>query len=331
MSQITHELLFTDKDGEKRVDITPAVGEISWRSHIDELGVELNFNMAVNDIRPFPRNPVDIGGLVQLINYKTEQEVFQGIVFTEERNDTSPINYKVFDIMFYLNKSEEIIQFNDIPVNQAIEKLLDRFDIPYAPIPSMPVRVDKIYNEVVSDILRDLIYLHERDSGQKMTIEAREGRVVIEKEDENKKIRPKYQVAGNLNEVYLNDVLMNPSRSRSIEEMKNVVIITHDEERLHEERNESLINQYGMLQYVENIDEEDKARARNAARNRLRDMSKIIEDVNVTLMGNDDVRAGRIIEIEEPFTGISGDYRILSANHKLENGFHTVDVTLEAV
>lgn len=68
-----HEL-WTVKDN-KMYNVTPLVGSLLWQSNIDQLGEKLNFDIAFNDDRYFPLNPVDIGNLIILRNTDTKQNV----------------------------------------------------------------------------------------------------------------------------------------------------------------------------------------------------------------------------------------------------------------
>ena len=63
----------------------------------------------------------------------------------------------------------------------------------------------------------------------------------------------------------------------------------------------------------------------------LKDLNKIVETGEIELIGNDEARAGRILEINEPVTGLVGRYFIKTVNHTSNNGIHIMKLSLEVV
>lgn len=324
-----HELFITS--GSVETNITPLVGEISWRSSIEELGEQLNFNIIFNDDRYFPDNPVDLGSIVRLIN--NGEEIFRGIVIDEQRNGRGIISYTCFDYAFYLNKSKEIYQFNGVSAKKAIETILGNFPVPIdiGKIAPMPTIIFKIYNDmIISDIIKDIIDIVEKERGNKYRLEMKQGRLYIE-EQNNLVIEPTFKFADNIQPYEIARSISNPSRKRTIENMKNSVKIISDGRVLYEARDNSLVNKYGLLQEVKSADGKNSAEARNMANNMLEELGKIFEENSVEMIGSDEVRAGRLIQIEEPLTGMSGKYLIKDVNHTLKNGIHRMQVGLGVI
>lgn len=55
----------------------------------------------------------------------------------------------------------------------------------------------------------------------------------------------------------------------------------------------------------------------------------VIETASVTMLGDITVRAGRILELNEPVTGLIGKYLILDVTHTVQGGVHTMTLGLE--
>jgi hypothetical protein len=321
-----HEL-WVLKDN-KLYNISPLVGSISWNSNIDQLGEKLDFNIVFNDDRFFPINPCDIGNLVILNN---TEEIFRGIIFTEQKQGRDAIQYTSFDYAIYLNKSKSVYQFNKIQADKAIAKILNHFNVPIGNIISIPFIVNKIYfNEILSDIIKDILKQTTEAIGQKYRMEMRQGKLYIEKQ-EDLIIKPKFKLASNLNYNNVTDVIGNPSRKRSIEEMRNSIKIITNDKIVAELKDFNLINKYGILQELYSIDDKDIAQAKNIAKNLLKELGRIFEDISIELPGDDSVRAGRLIEIEESVTGLKGKYLIKNVDHKVENGIHIMSLNLGVV
>lgn len=327
---MSHELWYIT--GNMMTNITPIVGTTTRRSNINELGEQLDFDIAFNDARFFPKNPVDIGSLVLLKN--GEKEVVRAIAIKEQKTALN-VQYNCFDYAFYLNKSKAVYQFTKMKADQAIKKILGDFSISIGKICSIPYPVTKIYSgDVVSEIIKDILDMAEKAIGTKYRMEMRLGKLYIEPQ-KDLVISPTFRIASNIAPAPIANTISNPQRTRSIEEMRNSIkLITGNEEKMRvvaNVKNDTLIKQYGLLQEVISIEDKDIAQANRIAQNMLKELGKVFEENGLEMIGHDDVRAGRIIPIEEPLTGMTGKYLITDANHTIKNGIHTVKVGLEAV
>src|SRR5690625_3906927 len=120
-------------------DITPIVGNLMWRSNIDELGTELSFDLASNDALYIPKNPCSLGDMVILKN--GDLEITRCILTSEDRRGRRPIGYKGFDFAFYLNKRKRIYQFNKVTAMQAITRICSENNIPVHQIANMTTKI----------------------------------------------------------------------------------------------------------------------------------------------------------------------------------------------
>ncbi|NLW92366.1 MAG: hypothetical protein GXY34_12305 [Syntrophomonadaceae bacterium] len=321
-----HQLYCVTKN--KQYNITPIVGSLAWKSSIDTLGVQLDFEVAFNDDRYFPVSPVDIGSMVILRN---QYEIFRGIVVTEDRNGRQPRTYTAFDPAFYLNKSKAIYQFRQMPADQAINKILADFSVPVGNIAAMTVPITKIYSgDTVSDIIKDIISQVTTKTGVKYRMEMQVNKLYIELQ-QNMVITPTFRLASNLASAPVTAAISNPTRKRSIEEMKNSIKITSDDKVIAEVKDDSLISKYGLLQEVQTADENEKSQARNTAANLLKDLGRIFEENSIEVPGSDDARAGRLISVEEHITGMTGNYLIKDVTHTLKGGIHSMQLSLGVV
>lgn len=314
----------------EKVEITPIVKEIMWRSNVDELGQQLNFSILNNDTKYFPKNPVDIGNLIILDNNK---EILRTIVVSENKIGIDNVEYISFDYAFYLNKSSETYQFNNINCSKAIEKILNDFNIPIGYIDNIPINISKIYNgEIISNILKDILQKVKKETGIKYLIEMRKGKFYLEKETE-KIIKASFKLADNIREDNIFSVISNQTIKRSIENMKNSIkVVSSTENKVHcIAKDQKHINDYGLLQKVHIIDNFDKSKAINIANNMLKDLNKILNCYSIEVPGNDEVRAGRIVEMKEELTGINKKYKIKSCIHNLKEGIHSMKIDMEMI
>lgn len=324
---MSHQLILAKNN--TLTDITPIVGKLSWRSNFDELGTEVNFEVAHSDTNYFPKNPIDIGDMVILKNGNFE--ITRCIVIKVDVNGRNPIAYKCFDLSYYLNKSKRIYQFNNISATQAITQIAKDAQIPINQIANMPKKVNKIYmNDTLSDIIKDILDQVEKETGHKFFFEMKFGKFNVYR-SVDMVINPKFQLATNLTQHDITEAISNPSRKRSIEEMKNKIQLVSDGDLITELSDQSLINQYGLLSEIIELQQEDIAKARNIAKNMLNELGRVFEENSFDTLGNDTVLAGRILEVEEPVTKMSGRYFIQSVQHNVNNGIHTMSLNLKGV
>lgn len=313
-----------------QTNITPLFGSLSWRSNTNELGDQLDFDMAFNDAPYFPKNPVDLGSLIVL---KNTDEILRGFIITEQKNGRNPVQYTVFDHAFYLNKSKAVYQFNKVAADQAITKILTDFKVPIGKIAGMKTLIKKIYpgDQTVSDIIKDIMDIVKKATGVKYVMEMRQGKLYIEKQTDML-IKATFSLATNFGSSDVMAAISNPSRKRSIDEMRNSIKITSGDDSsvkvVATAKNDNLIKQYGLLQEVQSIDKKDIAQAKNIAANMLKDLGKIFEDNSIEVPGDDRVRSGRILEVTETITGMSGNYVINDVTHTVKNGFHSMQLGL---
>ena len=310
----------------KLVNITPITGDITWRSSTEELGQQLDFSLANNDTKLFPKNTVDVGNLIVL---KREEELFRGIVVTENKRGREPIVYSGLDVAFYLNKSKSFYQFNKVPADKAIRKILTDFRVPIGNIAKMPTIIKEIFpNESPAEIIKKIIDQTQKDQGRKYRMEMRLGKFYIDRQTDLL-VKGQFKLASNLKPWDVKHSISGPSRTRSIEEMKNSIQIVNENKVVATLEDNQLIRQYGLLQEVVEVQDKNISQARNIAKNMLKDLGKVLEEVSLEMLGDDRVRAGRLIEIEEPVTGLKGRYLIQSVTHSLKNGIHRMALDLE--
>lgn len=321
---MAHQLLIVTS--KKTIDITPIVNQISWRSSKEELTQQLDFTVYFNDAKYSPIIEFAEGDMVVL---KNTFEIFRGIIISHKKSGRGGISFTAFDYSFYLGKTKKFYQFTKMKSDLAIKKIVTEFGIKVGFIVSMPTLISKVYvSDTGVDMLKEIIELVEKDQGVKYCMEMREGKFYIN----NKKdlvIDATFKLADNIEAYPVWKAISNPTHSYSIENMKNSVQIVNENKVIHTLKKDTLIHKYGLLQDVVEVSDNDISTARTTAKNTLADYGKVQEEASQTLMGDDRVRAGRILYLEEPLTDMDGNYVVSSVTHNVANGIHTMDIDLE--
>ena len=117
--------------------------------------------------------------------------------------------------------------------------------------------------------------------------------------------------------------------------MRNSILITSDDEKSSKinatAKDTQNISKYGLLQEVMNVDKKNNSQAKQIANNKLKELNRVQQDISFNLLGNDELRSGRILTIENALFNLSGKYLIKSSNHTYVNYIHKCSVTLEEV
>lgn len=325
------KLLLVKNDGSKTYDITAIVGKVSWDSNLSLMAV-MDFDIIwTNMAQYFPKNPCDVGDVVLLM--KDDTEVYRGVIVTEGRSGRASIPYKVFDYAWYLGKSKSVYQFNKVNATHAITRILNDFGMLIGSVPTMNTPINQIYMEKSpAEIIEDIYKQHERRTGKRFNVEMRKGKIYFE-EMKDMVIKGTFKLADNL---ATHDVMISPlgsDRTRSIESLRNRVkiLIERDDSKYEVAatvQDDSLIKKYGLLEDTYKIDAEDVAKAREVARILLQRLARIQETNTIKLIGDVAVKAGRLLDVKEPITGMSGRYMILTAKHSISKQVHTMDLEL---
>lgn len=323
---MAHELWLIK--GGTKTNITPMLGTLTWRSNMAELGDELNFSIAFNDTNYFPVNPCDIGDMVVLLN--NGKEITRAIIVDEVKSGTSPIAYIGFDYAFYLNKSTAVYQFKKLSADACIKKILKDFNVPIGKITSIPKPISQIYNDKkVSEIIKDILETAEKSLGVKYLMEMRQGKLYIEKRSDAV-VTGTFQLYESGTKYDIHSAIMNPSKKRSIVDMANTIqVVGNNDKVVLTKSDNKMIEKYGRITKVVKLDQNEKKSAKQIAENELKQFSKIIEENDVELMGDDNFRAGRLFKLEEPKTGIKGTFLIKDVLHTISKGIHTMKPSLE--
>lgn len=309
--------------------------KLNWKDNIDTLGMQLNFNTPRNLKDRYLKNYdiAEIGDKI-LVTREDDLEIFRGIIADLGTNRFSK-SITAFDYAFYLNKSKIIKQFNKIKADEAIKNLVSSFNIPIGNISSMTTLITKIYNnKTVSDIIKDIIKQVEDTSGQKFRMEMREGKLFIENYKDLiivPSFKPAINVAGFNPLLAIGDI----NKKENIIEMKNKIVIYSGNEKKVKvvaiAKDDKSISKYGLLADTESVDQKELSQAKNIAKNKLNKLNKVGQNITLELLGDDNVRAGRIIEIDEKDYNLQGYYLVKNSDHVYENNNRKMKLTIEEV
>lgn len=330
------------KDGKEITEtreITAYTNNYQRSDGIDTLGQEFTFDLADN---PFDFNMMNqrlaIGGKIEFSNQVSnnnksatmalneepkEEIVFRGIIVAEKQSGTNKYTYTCFDYCFYLNKSEIEIQFNGVSGLDAIKAVCNENNVPLGNVADIKTKIKKIYQgQPVSDVIKDIIKQATEETGYKYRLEYREGKVQVE----------------DYKELVLDKVITQPinnySRDLSMEDMRNSVLVISSKEKSKSVKStiqdDESIKKYGLIKKIVKVDDKKSAQTAQIAKKTIQESNKIKENLNLTLLGDDAVRSGRIIIIDDYTVDIHDKFLVTNCKHNYGVN-HTMTLDLKRV
>lgn len=298
-------------------DISAFCGNITRRDNVDSLGVELGFEYLNNRIYDDYTAFTDIQLGQTICFYDNNELIFQGQIIKLTRSNPSHYSVTCFDNAFYLNKTNVKIQFSNMDVKSAIEKLCSQNYIPCKVDCDIATKVTKIYNyESISSIIDDLLKQATNDTGLKYRREYNYGSLYV-------------NAMNNLKMIWQSKPLVSEfSYDSDLTNFANRVVVVSSSEKnttvFAEAKNGDSIKLYGQYTHYEKVDDKNKATAQTIANQKLKELSRMVDSVSVTLLGDNYVRAGRILQFAQPAIGLEGNYLVHECEHSYTGVLHTM-------
>lgn len=315
----------------KDKDVSDIIGNLTWRDTVDTLGVEVDFELPINryDEKFEFLYDITLGDPIQILNAKGEVLV-QAIIVTETPNGKIT-SFTAYDMAWYLNKSTVIKQFKKMIGNDCVKSLCKEIGIDVE-VSGLDTKIDKIYKDkAVSEVIKDIIEQCSQFNSKKFFIEFDKNKLIV---SPYKKIK----VFGTFEIqkdkfININENIGGVSLSKSIVDMKNsVLVITENKGAIRtigEEQDSKSIEKYGKLQEVVTLNEKEFSKANLVAKNELKKLNRITEDFSIDVLGDDNVKSGRVIDIDLPLFNLKGEYLIKESNHTISNHIHKISLKLE--
>lgn len=307
--------------GEKITDISKMAGSINLTTSIDTLGASFEFSMPRNfkDSNYALTETIKTGNIIK---FENEKNIFTGVIVDIDTLKFSK-EIKCFDFYFYLNKNKVIKQFNNLNASSCIENLLKSIGAKIGKIERIATSIDKIYkNRTVAEIIDDILKIVNDETGKKYLLE-------IEGTTFNLVAHRKIKVQ------VTNNIFGMPTLTESIADMKNVVLVvsndSEDESIYAKAEDKESIKKYGMLQEIVEVDpdKDDISKVRNIAAQKLKELNKVLTTSSLDVLGNDELRAGRLLDVEIKEFGIKEEFLIKSCTHIFPKGNHICNLELE--
>ena len=315
------------------VDITLDILNFSYSESLDDVASSFYFESLRNfNITSTNNAGNQVVNILRVFDITTNVLVYLGVITDcEHTTDVNKYSYSGFDVGFYLNKNEVLIQFKNANITDAITLLSRENQINLGNVPRFKTTISKIYKDIVfADILKELLELEKTKGGlRNLYIDCKMGNLRINR----------YQIEQNLTALIGNGFLINSNNTysaisvkHSIQELKNRVIYSDNNEKSIKKvlkDSPQSIYTYGLLTAIETVDTNKQNNLTKLANDKLKELNKIKEEINLSLISDYRVSKGKLIDFTINEYGLNGVYLITSAEHIIDSKKETVNVSIE--
>lgn len=301
-------------------DITQLISSLSWGGDVREAARRLELSFVYGGDYYAPKYKPPAGSAMVLVNDQGT-ELFRGVVWEPEIT-VSEGSVTCFDHAIYLTHNTATYKFVGMTPEAMIRKICGDFGIPTGNIAATGITLPKLIlrEQLLWDMIVIILTETGKRTGKKYRALMRQGKLNVE--EVGKQTR-RWVIAEGQN-------LISASYRESLENMRNRVVIVGDQDQvLADLKNDTLIQQYGMLQEYRRESNIKTAEAQVIATNLLAELGRLSQEWEIEALGIDDVEAGQMIEVLEPTTGIVGQYYVLTDEHQVNNGVHTMRLALD--
>lgn len=303
-------------------DISEIVRSVEWRGAIDDCFRVLTVDLLNVDYAK-KQKLIDFKHGKELRLFHNKKELFRGVLFSFDLSDDGNMSLTAFDDNVYLTKSRDTRKFINQKASDIVRRLCNDFEIPIGTISDTGYVIPKLIfrDKSLYDMIMTAITVTEKQTGRRFFIGNELGELTLRERKE--------QVSQWVIESGSN--LTSASYSQSIEEMKTKIKVTKNGKVLAEINDRELMEQYGIMQHIEEAKEgTSTSAAKELAKSLLDQLGTIDDEAIINAIGIDEVIAGTSVYVREEITGIVGGYYVIADSHRFENGKHTMRLTLSA-
>jgi hypothetical protein len=310
-------------DGKLLLD--PIVKYVRWSGDITQASRKIDVELS--NTKDGIRRLVNIEKGKELRLLKDGVELFRGVIFSDSIDSSGQMIVTAYDENIYLTKSTDTRIFRNLTAGAIVSRLCKDYGIETGTISNTGYIIPKLILRDMSlfDMMITALTVTEKQTGKRFFLCAKNGKLHLL---ERKTQTVKWVLENGVN-------IISASHSQSIEELRNQVkVIGGDEEKnpiIATVKNDALIRKFGVMQHLENADSELKrSEIEQLAKELLKQLGAIEDDVSIEALGISDVIAGSAVYIVESMTGIGGGYYVSTDEHTFQNGSHTMSLTLSA-
>ena len=281
------------RDGADPRDITAFASDMTLTDDIDTLAAELTFTTFISPWDKYtPKLALAPGDKVRVTNQG--KTVFSGVIITV----TLDGGVTAYDRGWYLNKSEIVLQVNNLAADQVIRKACAKAGVTVGKVCSLPTKITQLWTgSTPSDIISDVLDTCTSATGKQYRHRVDDSGLQVEALP-TAPIKAYHKPAKNIAAFDITWALGQVSGEDSIEDTYNAVVIAaEDDGKAYigaQASNAASIKRYGFMQHIETVTENPgTAVLGQMVKNLLKNADKVGQTRSISeIWGCDEVTSG---------------------------------------
>ncbi|GIP55242.1 XkdQ/YqbQ family protein [Paenibacillus vini] len=266
--------------------------------------------------------PFEVGKEIRF--YSDNAGLFRGIIFEYSVSDKGDAMITAHDENVYLTKNADSRKFTKMTAGAIVKEICKAFEIPVGTVANTGYVIPKFIfqGKTLWDMIVTALTETRKQNNRKFSVSSKGGLLYLR---ERKEVVVRWYLERGVN-------ILSANRSLSIENMRTAVKVEAGEEKKRitaTAKDAAAAKKYGLMQHYETADSDmKKSQLDQLASQRLRELSKVGEEITVEALGNVEVVAGAAVYAFESMTKTAGGYYVTADKHTFEDGAHRMDVTL---
>lgn len=320
------------RDGAQPRDITAFASDMTLTDDLDTLAAELTFKTFISPWDKYtPKLALAPGDKVRVTNQG--KTVFSGVIITV----TLDGGVTAYDRGWYLNKSEIVLQVNNLAADQVIRKACAKAGVTVGKVCSLPTKITQLWTgSTPADIISDVLDTCTSATGKQYRHRVDDSGLQVEALP-TAPIKAYHKPAKNIAAFDITWALGQVSGEDSIEDTFNAVVIAaEDDGKAYigaQASNAASIKRYGFMQHIETVTENPgTAVLGQMVKNLLKNADKVGQTRSISeIWGCDEVTSGVVLRFNSPAFGIKGNFRITRVEHHYGGAGHTMALEITAL
>lgn len=310
-------------------DITDTVQKVTWSGRKNSPARNVRLVILDDpDLGEENRTGIDVAEGHHLIMQEDSDELFRGIIMSQERNQNRELTITAYDNAIYLTANKGSFKYSKKTATQIFLDVCKRFGISRGQVAQTTYKIPSLVdvNTTIYDILINALSKTYIATGERYYILSKKGQLNLLRRREQ--VTKLVLETGSEGSQYGN--ITAYSYRKSITETKTrLKLISESGKTMAQWADRDLEKKIGMMEDVQSPDDSlPKKKLKTQVITMLNELKKPSQSLSVTALGISSIISGTAVYISIPEIGVGRTYYVDSDSHDWDGDYHTMKLTL---
>lgn len=300
--------------------LTEFITSLTWSGDTTQASRQLQ--VSLNDTLNGTTKALNISLGKEVRFYDGSKEIFRGVIFTTETSSDGSFTFTANDYNYYLTKNTDSQKFVKQKASQIVRTICKKYGIAYGQIDDTGYVIPKMIlrDKTLYDMITIALTETRKKTGKVFILGNENGKLVLRE----KKTQVKRLIIADGSNI------LSASYSESIEDLRNSVRYTgksgEDAKGVTVTDSDS-VKKYGLMREKQNDSDKTDSQLKPIATALLKELNTVKKESNVEAIGDSSIIAGKMVQVSEKMTGISGGFYVITDSHSYSpNGIHKMSL-----